>query len=119
VLAGILVLVSYNMSEIHHFKSLLRAPRSDVMVLLTTFMLTVLVDLTVAVEVGIVLSALLFIKRMAEVTNIGMVLREFKENDEDESDPNAIWLRKVPPEVEVFEIEGPFFFGAAEQFKET
>lgn len=118
-LAGILAIVSYNMSEAHHFISLFKAPASDVMVLVTTFLITVLVDLTVAVEVGIVLSALLFIRRMSEVTNIGMVTRELRENGEDPSDPNAISLRQVPVGVEVFEIEGPFFFGAADRFKET
>ncbi len=119
VLAAILVLVSYNMSEVNHFRGLLKAPRSDVMVLLSTFMLTVLVDLTVAVEVGIVLSALLFIRRMAEVTNIGIVTREFEMSDQEPFDPNAIGLRDIPPGVEVFEIEGPFFFGAADAFKQT
>mgnify|MGYP001187544478 CR=1 FL=1 len=118
-LAGILVLVSYNMSELHHFVGLLKAPRSDVMVLLSTFGLTVLVDLTVAVQVGVVLAALLFIRRMSEVTNVGMITREFRENGDDAADPNSIWLRDVPPGVEVFEIEGPFFFGAADKFKET
>ncbi len=118
-LAAILVVVAWNMSELHHFKRLLDAPRSDVMVLLTTFALTVLVDLTVAVEVGVVLASLLFIRRMAEVTNVGMITREFKENGEPGDDPNAIALREVPPGVEVFEINGPFFFGAADSFKQT
>lgn len=119
-LAGILVVVSYNMSEIENFLGLLKAPKSDVMVLLTTFVLTVFVDLTVAVQVGIVLAALLFIRRMAEVTNVGVVTRELQGNGEDDSgDPNAIAKRDVPPGVEVFEIQGPFFFGAADRFKES
>ncbi|MDX9856512.1 MAG: sulfate permease [candidate division Zixibacteria bacterium] len=117
-LAGILVLVSYNMSEIEHFRSLLRAPRSDVMVLLSTFALTILVDLTVAVEVGIVLAALLFIRRMSEVSNVGIITRELRGDEDESADPNSIETRDVPPGVEVFEIQGPFFFGAAERFQE-
>jgi SulP family sulfate permease len=117
-LAGILVVVAYNMSEIDHVIGLLKAPRSDVMVLLSTFTLTVLVDLTVAVQVGVVLAALLFIRRMSEVTNIGMITREFEEGRE-KFDPLSIKLREVPEDVVVFEIEGPFFFGAADRFKET
>jgi len=118
-LAGILVVVSYNMSEAKHFIGLLKAPGSDVMVLLTTFALTIFVDLTVAVEVGIVLAALLFIRRMSEVTNIGMITREISGNLDDEEDPNSISVRVVPPGVEVFEIQGPFFFGAADRFKDA
>ena len=89
---------------------------------LTTFGLTVLVDLTVAIEVGMVLAAFLFMRRMAEVTNVSIVTRELVDggaNDEDEEDPNSVRRREVPPGVEVFEISGPFFFGAAEQFKDT
>jgi sulfate permease, SulP family len=120
-LAAILVVVSYHMSEWRTFRSELTAPKSDVAVLLTTFSLTVLVDLTVAIEVGMVLAAFLFMRRMAEVTNVSVVTRELadgNENDEDD-DPNSVRRRDVPPGVEVFEISGPFFFGAAEQFKDT
>jgi SulP family sulfate permease len=120
VLAAILVVVSYHMSEWRTFLSELRAPKSDVAVLLTTFALTVLVDLTVAVEVGMVLAAFLFMKRMAEVTNVSLVSREFADEDGEEgADPNAIATRSVPPGVEVFEVDGPFFFGAAESFKQA
>jgi sulfate permease, SulP family len=119
VLAGILIVVSYNMSEIRHFKGMFTAPKSDLMVMLTTFTLTVFIDLTVAVEVGIVLAALLFIRRMAEVTNVGMITRELRGDESEPDDPNAIFLREVPPGVEVFEIQGPFFFGAADRFKES
>jgi SulP family sulfate permease len=89
------------------------------MVLLTTFALTIFVDLTVAVEVGIVMAALLFIRRMSEVTNVGMITRELQGDGDDENDPNAISNRDVPTGVEVFEIQGPFFFGAADRFKEA
>jgi SulP family sulfate permease len=118
-LAGILVVVSYDMSEIGRFLSFRRAPRSDFMVLLTTFALTVLVDLIVAVEVGVVLAALLFIRRMSEVSNVGMVTRELGEDDDEPADPNAIGSRDVPPGIEVFEIQGPFFFGAADRFQDA
>ena len=119
-LAAILVVVSYHMSEWRTFRGELTAPKSDVVVLLTTFALTVIIDLTVAIEVGMVLAAFLFMRRMAEVTNISVVTRELADEDgDDEGDPNAVRDRSVPDGVEVFEINGPFFFGAAEQFKDT
>src|SRR2546422_398156 len=115
-LAAILVVVAYRMSEWRTFRSELRAPKSDVAVLLATFLLTVLVDLTVAIEVGMVLAAFLFMRRMAEVTNISALTHEFRDPVDDfESDPNAVRRRVVPPGVEVYEITGPFFFGAAEK----
>ena len=119
-LAGILVLVAYQMSEWQEFVSELRAPKSDAAVMLTTFFLTVLVDLTVAIGVGMVLAAFLFMRRMAEVANVRFVTRELSSEDEEERyDPNAISSRHVPRGVEVYEIDGPFFFGAAEVFKDT
>jgi SulP family sulfate permease len=87
-------------------------------VLLITFGLTVLVDLTVAIEVGIVLAAFLFMRRMAEVTNVSVIAREFAENVTD-TDPNSAHTRRIPRGVVVYEINGPFFFGAAETFKDT
>jgi SulP family sulfate permease len=116
VLAAILVVVAYNMSEWRRFQAELRAPRADVVVLLLTFTLTVLVDLTVAVEVGMVLAAFLFMKRMSEVTNVSLVSDAFRDQDET-ADPNATATRALPPGVDVYEIDGPFFFGAAESFK--
>jgi SulP family sulfate permease len=120
-LAAILVVVAYHMSEWRTFRSELSAPKSDVAVLLTTFLLTVLIDLTVAIEVGMVLAAFLFMRRMAEVTNVSIVTRELADGMEgdEEDDPNSVRKRAVPRGVEVFEISGPFFFGAAEQFKDT
>lgn len=119
-LAAILVVVAYHMSGWRAFVAEMSSPKSDVAVLLTTFALTVLVDLTVAIEVGMVLAAFLFIKRMAEVTNISAVTSELEDRREgDEPDPNAVQRRRVPPGVEVYEINGPFFFGAAELFKDT
>ncbi len=117
-LAAILVIVAYHMSEWRWFISIFKSPKSDVAVLLTTFLLTVLVDLTVAIQVGMVLAVFLFMRRMALVTNVGMVTREF--NDEEETDdPNAIAKRKVPEGVEVYEINGPFFFGAVHKFRDA
>ncbi len=118
-LAAILVIVAFNMSEIHAFTSLLKAPKSDASVLLVTFSLTVLVDLTVAVPVGLVLACLLFIKRMADVTNVSVVTRELRDAIQNEvDDPNAIALRDIPKRVEVYEVNGPFFFGVADKVKD-
>jgi SulP family sulfate permease len=116
-LAAILVIVAYNMSEWHAFKSLLKSPKSDVTVLLTTFFLTVIFDLTIAIEIGMVLSVLLFMKRMAEVSNVSVVTREL-EDEEEKPDPNSIDKKLIPEGVEVFEINGPFFFGAAKKFRD-
>ena len=118
VLAAILVVVSYNMSQWRSFLAEFRAPKSDVLVLLTTFLLTVLVDLTAAVEVGMVLAAFLFMKRMAEVTNVRLLTEEFEdEPDRDITGPGTTAARDIPKGVDVYEIDGPFFFGAAESFK--
>lgn len=117
-LAAILVLVSYRMSEWRSFKMMLRSPKSDVSVLLITFVLTVVIDLTAAIQAGLLLSVLLFIRRMAEVTNIGVITRELVDEDE-RDDPNAISKRTVPKGVEVYEINGPFFFGASYKFLEA
>ncbi|HEX6748878.1 MAG TPA: SulP family inorganic anion transporter [Longimicrobium sp.] len=114
-LAAILVIVAYHMSEWRTFRSELAGPKSDVAVLLATFVLTVLIDLTVAIQVGMVLAAFLFMRRMAEVTNVTAITRELADGGEDAQ------LRggTVPKGVEVYEIDGPFFFGAAEKFRET
>lgn len=116
-LAAILVLVSYNMSEWRSFRSLLKSPKSDVVVLLTTFFLTVIFDLTIAIEIGMVLAVLLFMKRMAEVSNVSVITRELID-EEEKDDPNAISKKIIPDGAEVFEINGPFFFGAAKKFKD-
>jgi len=120
-LGAILAVVAYHMSEWHSFLALLRGPKSDVAVLLVTFLLTVLVDLTVAVQVGVVLAAFLFIRRMAEVTNVEMIAREFREAPDGTmlGDPESVARREIPPGVEVYEINGPFFFAAAEKVKDT
>src|SRR6185295_6889787 len=123
--AAILMIVAWNISEIDHFRNLLRAPKSDIAVLLTTFGLTVFTDLTIAVTVGMVLASMLFMKRMADVTGVNAITREFANgNDEaetigDQKDPNSLNKRDVPHGVEVFEINGPFFFGVADRLKDT
>lgn len=123
-LAAVLVVVAWNISEIDHFRSLLKAPAADVAVLLTTFGLTVLTDLTLAVGVGMVLASMLFIKRMAEVSNISAITREFDSDLDDEElgemkDPAALRKQDLPAGVEVYEINGPFFFGVADRLQET
>jgi SulP family sulfate permease len=117
-LAGILLVVAWNMSEWRHFVQLFRMPRSDVLILLTTFLLTVLVDLAVALQTGIVLAALLFMRRMATLSQAGYVTRMLSE-DEDADDPQAIARRDVPAGVEVFEVQGALFFGAATKFRDA
>jgi SulP family sulfate permease len=117
-LAGILLVVSYNMSEWHLFVKMFKSPKSDIAVLLVTFFLTVLVDLTVAIQAGVVLAAVLFMKRMADVTQVGYITSMMEdEEDTSDQDPNAIKRFTVPEGVEVFEVNGPFFFGAADRFK--
>jgi len=120
-LAAVLVIVAWNMAERDHFRTLFKAPRSDIAVLLTTFGLTVFADLTIAVGVGMVLASMLFMKRMAEVTNVGGVRDELDDAEDRslEADPNSLDLRDVPPHTEVFEITGPFFFGVADRLKDT
>ena len=120
-LGAILAVVAYHMSEWRSFAMLLSGPKSDVAVLVATFILTVLVDLSVAVQVGVVLAALLFIRRMAEVTNVEMITRELREAPDGTmfDDPGGVARRQIPPGVEVYEINGPFFFAAAEKVKET
>lgn len=121
-LAAILVMVAYHMSEWRAFRSLLRAPRMDVAVLVTTFLLTVLVDLTAAVEVGLLLAAVLFIKRMTDVTTVKAVTRELQSNYVDgalKSQVDSVSRQDVPKGVEIYEAEGAFFFGVAEALREA
>jgi SulP family sulfate permease len=119
VLAAILIFVAYNMSEWETFVQMLRSPRSDVAVLIITFLLTVFIDLTVAIEVGVVLAAFLFMQRMASATQVGFKTRELSDEQEEADDPRAISKRDVPPDVEVFEIYGSLFFAAVDQFKDA
>ncbi len=119
-LAAILVQVAYNMSEWKTFKYLLRGDRSDVTVLLLTFFLTVIVDLTVAIEVGVVLAIVLFVRRVMQTSNISVLESDHlaaTEDDEKASMENTDML-DIPEGVEVYEIDGPFFFGLASRFEE-
>ncbi len=117
-LAAILLVVAYNMSEWRTFRNLLRGPRPDVIVLITTFGLTVVVDLTVAIEVGMVLAVLLFMKQMSEAVNVSSLTHDLREIPET-GDEQPLDLHSVPVGVEVYEINGPLFFGAAQKFEEA
>jgi sulfate permease, SulP family len=118
-LAAVLIVVAYNMSEWRSFVEIFKSPKSDIIVLLTTFGLTVVFDLTIAIQVGMVLAVFLFMRSMAMVTNVGIITRELKDDDEEAVDVNSISNKKVPDEVEVFEINGPFFFGAVSKFRDA
>ena len=118
-LAAIVFWVAYRMAEWQVFRSELSAPRSDALVMVTTFLLTVLVDLTTGIGVGMVLASFLFMKRMAEVTDVTVVSQEFQDPRTSTDTSGAIYRRQVPKGVEVYEINGPFFFGAAAKFKDT
>lgn len=117
-LAGVLVIVSYNMSEWRTFRVLMKNPKSDVTVLLITFFLTVIFDLTIAIEIGLVIACLLFMRRVMENTNISVIRDEIDPNKESDIAVNEEKLI-VPKDVEVYEIDGPFFFGIANKFEET
>lgn len=113
-LAGVLVMVAWNMSEIERLRHFIRAPRGDQLVLAVTFVLTVLVDITVALQVGIVLAALVFISRMVQATEVSPVAGSLlAERAETEAGAKALSQLAVPKGVEIFEISGPFFFGIA------
>ena len=117
-LAGILVVVSYNMSEWRSFKAILKNPKSDITVLLVTFFLTVIFDLTVAIEVGILIACLLFMRRMSEVTKVSVETQEIDLNADSDLPYNNEHLI-IPDRVEVYEINGPYFFGIANRFEEV
>lgn len=113
-LAGVLVMVAWNMSEIERLRHFVRAPRGDQLVLAVTFLLTVLIDITVALQVGIVLAALVFIRRMVQITGVTAVAgADLARRAETEAGAKALAELHVPKGVEVFEISGPFFFGIA------
>ena len=116
-LAGVLVIVSYNMSGWRTFKGLLKNPKSDVSVLLITFFLTVIFDLTVAIEWGLVLACVLFMRRVMETTEISVIKDEIDPNKESDLEVHEEHLI-IPKGVEVYEINGPYFFGIATKFEE-
>ena len=117
-LAGVLVIVSYGMSGWRSFKELMKNPKSDVAVLLITFFLTIIFDLTIAIEVGLIIACLLFMKRMAETTDVKVIMDEIDPNDELDITNGNLEHLTIPKGVEVYEINGPYFFGAGNRFEE-
>ena len=118
-LAGVLVIVSYNMSGWRSFASIMKNPKSDVIVLCVTFLLTVIFDLTIAIEVGLICACLLFMRRMAETTDVKVISDEI-DPEEEQSDFQMGNLEHltIPEGVEVYEINGPYFFGAGNKFED-
>jgi len=120
-LSAVLVMVAWNMSEAGHFIRLLRAPYDDRIILLTAFILTVFVDITVAISVGMILSSFFFMKRMSQMSkavSLSQIFRESQIDFPEKMDPNDISKKAVPQGVEVYEIQGPFFFGAANMLRD-
>lgn len=115
-LAGVLVIVSYGMCGWRSFVALMKNPKSDVTVLLITFFLTIIFDLTVAIEVGLIIACLLFMKRMSETTDVKVIMDEI--NEESDISKGNIEHLTIPEGVEVYEINGPYFFGAGNKFEE-
>jgi SulP family sulfate permease len=116
-LAGILVVVAYNMSEWKNFRAVLKGPKGDVAVLLITFFLTVLIDLTVAIEIGMVLAVFLFMRNMIKFSDVSILTKEIGDNEFGYDLVNGKY--ELPEDVEVFEITGPLFFGAAYKFRDA
>lgn len=117
-LAGVLVVVSYGMCGWRSFAALMKNPKSDVTVLIITFLLTIVFDLTVAIEVGLIIACLLFMKRMSETTDVKVIMDEIDPNDEADINTGNIEHLTIPQGVEVYEINGPYFFGAGNKFEE-
>lgn len=121
-LAGVLIFVAWNMSEIPHFIEIIKGQKGDAAILLITFFLTILIDLTVAVQVGVILAAVVFLKRMTDKTSVEICQNLAKENDDEsiESDDSDILLRNdIPSDVVAFEIRGPFFYSVADLLDEA
>ena len=117
-LAGVLVVVSYGMSGWRSFRALLRNPKSDVTVLVLTFLLTIIFDLTVAIEVGLICACLLFMRRMSETTDVRAVYDEIDLNEDADMEAGNLEHLTIPQGVEVYEINGPYFFGAGSRFED-
>ncbi len=116
-LAGVLIVVAYNMSGWRTFFQLMKNPKSDIAVLIITFLLTVIFDLTVAIEVGLLIACLLFMRRMAESTQVKVIADEIDPNEETDAEVHEEHLI-IPKGVEVYEINGPYFFGIANKFED-
>lgn len=117
-LAGVLVVVSYGMCGWRSFLELMKNPKSDVTVLLITFFLTIIFDLTIAIEVGLIIACLLFMKRMSETTDVKAITEEIDLNQDAEFSTGNLEHLIIPQGVEVYEINGPYFFGAGNKFEE-
>ena len=117
-LAGVLIIVSYNMSGWRTFRALMKNPKSDITVLIITFLLTVIFDLTIAIEVGLVIACLLFMRRMAETTQVKLIADEIDPAEEIDVQLHEEEHLIVPRGVEVYEINGPYFFGIANKFED-
>lgn len=117
-LAGVLVVVSYGMCGWRSFLELMKNPKSDVTVLLITFFLTIIFDLTIAIEVGLIIACLLFMKRMSETTDVKAITEEIDLNQDAEFSTGNLDHLNIPQGVEVYEINGPYFFGAGNKFEE-
>jgi SulP family sulfate permease len=115
-LAGILIVVAYNMSEWENFLSVLKGPKSDMVILVTTFLLTILIDLTTAIEIGMVLSSFLFMRNMIKFSNVNITTGDIGDG---RNDKDSLKDFVIPENVEVFEITGPLFFGATYKFKDA
>lgn len=120
-LAAVLVILAWNMSELHHFFHLFTAPKKDVLVLITVFVLTVFINITAAVQVGMILAAFLFMKQMSDLSDVVSTTQFFEEDGRTIEgayrDRDSISRKEVPEGVEVYEINGPFFFGVADRLK--
>ena len=118
-LAGVLVVVAYGMSGWRSFATMVhRNPKSDVTVLLLTFFLTIIFDLTVAIEFGLICACLLFMRRMAETTDVHAILDEIDLNEDADMQRGNLEHLTIPKNVEVYEINGPYFFGAGNRFED-
>ena len=117
-LAGVLIIVSYNMSGWRTFRALMKNPKSDITVLIITFLLTVIFDLTIAIEVGLVIACLLFMRRMAETTQVKLIADEIDPAEEIDVQLLLEEHLQIPEGVEVYEINGPYYFGIANKFEE-
>ena len=118
-LAGVLVVVSYGMSGWRSCLSIMRNPKSDIIVLVTTFLLTIVFDLTVAIEVGLLAACLLFMRRMAETTEVKVICDAININEDADTENTQEESLSIPEGVEVYEINGPYFFGAGNKFEEV
>lgn len=117
-LAGVLVIVSYNMSGWRTFRALLKNPKSDVSVLVVTFLLTIIFDLTIAIEFGLILSCLLLFRRLASTSHISLLHDEIDAHNDSDVNVSDNEKLHIPDDVQIYEIDGPFFFGIANKFEE-